>query len=138
MEAMQTAVKTTAAVKTFPFFDVTADLPSLAQDQENRITAEELLGSTSPTVFVVKVSGPSMEGAHLPNGTTVMVDPGVRHKVGDIVAGLLNGEFIIKRILKTHAGWVLHPENPSFIPYLIKPDDEFKVLGVVKGAIIKF
>ncbi|WP_346318167.1 translesion error-prone DNA polymerase V autoproteolytic subunit [Chitinophaga sp. YIM B06452] len=126
-------------VRTLPFFDTTvnAGFPSPAQDyHENEITPEELIGMT-PTTFLVRVSGPSMEGAHIPHGCVVAVDRSAKPSAGSIVVALLNGEFTIKRLVRSHAGWILHAENPSFTPYVVKDEDQFDVWGVVKAIVIK-
>lgn len=126
-------------VHTLPFFDATvnAGFPSPAQDyHENEITPEELIG-ISPSVFLIRVSGSSMEGAHMPHGCVVAVDRGVKPAPGSIVVALLNGEFTVKRLVKSRAGWILHPENPAFSPYVVREEDQFEVWGVVKAIVIK-
>ncbi|MFD2888974.1 LexA family protein [Chitinophaga cymbidii] len=126
-------------VHKIPFFDtaINAGFPSPAQDyHENEITPEELL-SLTPSVFLIRVNGNSMEEAHMPHGSVVAVDRGKKAHHGDIVVGLLNKEFTIKRLVKSRAGWVLHPENSAYTPYLVKGDDEFEVWGVVKAIVIK-
>src|SRR5690606_37478161 len=97
---------------------------------------DELLSFT-PSVFLIRVNGNSMEEAHMPHGSVVAVDKGRKAQHGDIVVGLLNNEFTIKRLVKSRAGWVLHPENSAYMPYLAKADDEFEVWGVVKAIVIK-
>lgn len=122
-----------------PFFDsaINAGFPSPALDyHENEITADELLGLT-PTCYFGRVNGPSMEGADMPHGSVIVVDRGVKPTSGDIVVAILNGEFTVKRLIKSPAGLVLHPENPSYKPYLIQGEDQFEVWGVVKGVYVK-
>jgi DNA polymerase V len=53
------------------------------------------------------------------------------------VVALLNNEFTIKRLLKSRAGWILHPENAAFSPYLLKEEDVLEVWGVVTAIVIK-
>ncbi|WP_346319440.1 translesion error-prone DNA polymerase V autoproteolytic subunit [Chitinophaga sp. YIM B06452] len=134
---VQDQVKSHFARK-IPFFDgsVNAGFPSPAQDyHEEEISAEELLGLT-PTCYLNKVNGPSMEGAHIPHGAVLVVDRARKPSSGDVVVALLNNEFVIKRFVKTPAGLVLHPENANYQPYLIKGDDQFQVWGVVKKVVI--
>jgi DNA polymerase V len=122
-----------------PFFDtgINAGFPSPALDyHENDITADELLGLT-PTCFLSRINGPSMEGADMPHGSIIIIDRGIKASSGDIVVAVLNNEFTVKRYIKTPAGLVLHPENPLFKPYLVQGDDHLEIWGVVTGVYVK-
>lgn len=111
---------------------VNAGFPSPAGDyEEEELDIVKMFGLNKPSVFYIKVAGPSMEESHIPDGAIIAVDKSKKATNNSIIVGVLNGEFTVKRLVKSHAGWVLHPENNSFKPYLIKDDDTFEVWGVV-------
>lgn len=119
------------------FYDnaIPVGVPGTAQDyHEEDIPTEQLLG-LSAAVFLVRASGDSMEGARIFDGSIITVDKSEKAGHNKIIVGMINKEFTIKRLVKTYAGWVLHPENHAYTPYLIRPDDEFEVWGVVKKVI---
>jgi DNA polymerase V len=49
---------------------------------------------------------------------------------------VLNGEFTVKRLVKTARSWVLHPENPSYKPIVLTEEMDFKVWGVVTRVLV--
>ena len=136
-KSAQKQTETRIALK-IPFFDaaINAGFPSPALDyHENEITADELL-DLNPTTFFGRVNGPSMEDADIPHGAILVVDRGKKPSSGHVVVAILNNEFTIKRLIKSPAGWVLHPANSAFTPRLVKEDDQFQIWGVVKRVVV--
>lgn len=122
-----------------PFFEqcISAGFPSPAQDyREEEINLVQVLKLDSPSVFLVKVEGVSMEGAHVPDKSWIVVDRSITPKSNQIIVAVLNQEFTVKRLVKTASGWMLQPENSMYSPYMIKDEDEFQVWGVVTRIII--
>lgn len=116
---------------------VAAGFPSPAQDYaEEEIDLVKLFNLNSPTVYVIRVAGDSMSDAHIPNKALIAVDRKIKPQHRHIVVAVLNGEFTIKRLLKTAKGWMLHPENASYPPYHVQEGDEFNVWGVVTQIFI--
>lgn len=101
------------------------------------VDVAHLLGVSPREVFRFEMPGPGMEDACIPDGAVLIVDRTIKPNHGDIVLATLNGEYTVRRLVKIHAGWVLHPENHAYSPYLIREDDEFEVWGVVKTVVIR-
>lgn len=116
---------------------ISAGFSSPAQDYlEEEIDLAKLFNLTSPSVFVVRVAGDSMRDAHIPNKAYIAVDRKIKPQHRQLVVAVLNGEFTLKRLLKTDAGYMLHADNPVYPNYLIRPEDQFEVWGVVTRIFI--
>ncbi|MGX5816984.1 LexA family protein [Chitinophaga lutea] len=121
-----------------PFFDssIGTGFSTPAQGQEEEIDIVQLFNLNTSSVYMIRVAGDSMTDAHIPHRSFIAVDRKIKPQDRHLVVAILNQEFTIKRLLKTAAGWMLHPENPSYEPYLIKPEDDFDVWGVVTQIFI--
>jgi DNA polymerase V len=116
---------------------VRAGFPSPAGDYvESEIDLAEILVPHPSSTFFVRVNGDSMKDACIPDGALLVVDKSLRATSGKIVVAIVNGEFTIKRLVKTPRSWVLHPENPLYKPVPITEDMRFEVWGVVTRIII--
>ena len=117
---------------------VSAGFPSPAQDyMEQEINLQDLLIPHPLSTFIIKVKGTSMEGAHMPDGSMLVVDKSIKAKSGMIIVAVVNGEFTVKRLVQTSRNWVLHPENPLYKPVIITEDMDFVVWGVVTQILIE-
>ena len=109
-----------AKEKTFiTFFDasVQAGFPSPATDYiEERIDLNQLLMKSRSATFFIKVEGVFMIGAFIPPKALLIVDRSVNPANGDIIVAVVNGEFTVKRLVKTQAGLFLTPENKKYKP----------------------
>ncbi len=116
---------------------VPAGFPSPAADYiEDKIDLNELLIKTPSATFFVKVEGESMIEAFIPDKALLIVDRSLNATSGDIVLAVVNGEFTVKRLLQTHAGMFLKPENPKYKLIEINEEMNFQVWGVVSKIII--
>lgn len=116
---------------------ISAGFPSPALDYlEEEIDLVKLFNLNSPTVYVIKVNGDSMEDAHIPSKSFVAVDRKIKPKNRQLVIAILNREFTIKRLVMEKSGYVLYPENAEYEPYAVKPEDEFDIWGVVTRIFI--
>lgn len=142
MEATVTQISLPAAVFTellYPFYQsaIPAGFPSPAADYiEEKIDLNQLLIKTPSATFFVKVEGESMVDAFIPPKALLVVDRSVNPVNGDIIVAVINGEFTVKRLLQTHAGTFLTPENKKYKPIRIEADMDFMVWGVVSKIII--
>lgn len=86
--------------------------------------------------FFLKVKGDSMIGRGIHDGDFVMVDPdgGKDAKDGAIVAARLGEEATIKTLTHADGTVVLEPANPDDRAIVVKPEDDFALLGVVCGV----
>ncbi|MGB9641897.1 MAG: transcriptional repressor LexA [Candidatus Ratteibacteria bacterium] len=94
---------------------------------------EETLFSFSDTenVFALKVSGDSMEQAHIYNGDYVIIKKDVDIHNGDIVAAVVGEEATVKYFKKIKNKIYLIPANPSYQPMEVK---ENMIVGKVIGV----
>jgi repressor LexA len=102
---------------------------------EEQITIDNYLVRNRSSTFLLRVKGDSMIDAGIHEGDLVVVDRSKQPKPEDIVVGVLDGEFTLKRLKKDKGKFYLKAENPEY------PDlhamDELKVAGVVSGLIRK-
>lgn len=102
---------------------------------EEQITIDNYLIKNRNSTFLLRVKGDSMIEAAINEGDLVVVDRSKPPKPEDIVVGVMDGEFTLKRLKKDKGKYYLKAENPEY------PDlyamDELKVAGVVVGLIRK-
>src|SRR4051812_48675415 len=97
----------TSAELQVPFFDcaVSAGFPSPAADHmEEEIDLNTYLRPRPSATFIVRVKGDSMDGAHIPDGSLVIVDRSIKPSNNMIVLAVLNGELVLKRFIKNSSG----------------------------------
>jgi repressor LexA len=134
-ERMQEAL---AAPFTLPLFGpIAAGFAAPVEEHaEETITIENYLVRDRSSTFLLRVKGDSMIDAGIVEGDLVVVERGREPKVHDIVVGVLDGEFTLKRLVKEKGKYFLRAENKDY------PDlhamDELKTAGVVRGVIRKF
>lgn len=122
---------------TLPLFGpIAAGFASPVEEQaEERIALEDFLVRDPVRTFLLRVKGNSMSNAGILDGDVVVVERGAEPKVGDIVVGIVDKEFTLKRLAKEKGKYYLHAENPSY------PDvyalEELQVAGVVRCVIRK-
>jgi len=120
------------------FGPIAAGFAAPVEEQaEESVTIEEYLVHDKASTFLLRVKGDSMINAGIHEGDLVVVERGKQPKPGDIVVGVLDGEFTLKRLKREKSGkFFLHAENPKY------PDlhamDELQVAGVVRGVIRKY
>lgn len=117
---------------------VSAGFPSPAGDYiQKTLDLNELLVQHPASTFFVRVKGTSMTDAGLNDGDLLIIDRSLQARHRDIVLAILNGDFTVKRFLKTKSGIFLKPENPSFAPISITEEMDFEVWGVVTDIVHK-
>ncbi|MDD4319472.1 MAG: transcriptional repressor LexA [Candidatus Peribacteraceae bacterium] len=123
---------------TLPLFGpIAAGFAAPVEEQaEDTITIEDYLVRDKTSTFLLRVKGDSMINAGINEGDMVIVERGKEPRTGDIVVGILDGEFTLKRLKKEKGKFYLQAENPDY------PDlyamNELQVAGVVKGLIRKY
>ena len=136
LEQIQEAV---SAPLSLPLFGpITAGFAAPVEEQaEETVTLEDYLVRDKASTFLLRVKGDSMINAGIHESDLVVVERGKTPKPGDIVVGVLDGEFTLKRLKREKSGkFFLHAENPEY------PDlhalEELQVAGVVKAVIRKY
>jgi DNA polymerase V len=133
---METLIHPNEPVKTSsPVFSTESDdvFASLA---EQSVDLNRLLVNRPEATFFVIVEGDSMIDSFIPSKALLLVDRSASARSGDIIVAVLNGEFTVKRLLKTHVGTFLSPANPNYKPVKISKEMNFEVWGVVSRIII--
>lgn len=115
---------------------VPAGFPSPAQDYlQNKIDLNEHLIEHPAATFLVRVQGDSMIDANLYDGDLLLVDRSIEPRNRHIVVAILNGEFTVKRLIKSGGDVFLKAENKAYRPIEIRDGMDFEVWGVVKHII---
>lgn len=134
----ETAASSVMASLTLPLFGpIAAGFAAPAEEQaEEMVTLDDYLVRDKSSTFLLRVRGDSMIEAGIHEGDLVIVERGAEPKVGEIVVGVLDGEFTLKRLKRDKGKYYLQAENPRY------PDlhalEELKVAGVVRGVIRKY
>jgi repressor LexA len=138
IEMLEDAVQTARQALTLPLFGpISAGFAAPAEEQaEELVTLEDYLVRNRSNTFLLRVRGDSMINAGIQEGDLVLVERGVSPKVGDIVVGVLDGEFTLKRLKRDKGKFYLQAENDAY------PDlfalEELQVAGVVRGVVRKY
>jgi SOS-response transcriptional repressor LexA len=77
-----------------------------------------------------------MMNAGIQEGDIVVVERGKDPKVNDIVVGILDGEFTLKRLKRDKGKHYLQAENPAY-PKMFAMD-ELSTAGIVRGVMRKY
>ncbi len=96
-----------------------------------------LTDSSASTTFCFRMEGESMINAHIPDGALLIADRSVKPQSGMIVVAAVNGEYTVRRLVRTRKLLVLHADNPSFRPLPITPELKLEVHGVVTAIVIR-
>lgn len=140
MEMPQEAASNDApAAFTLPLYGpIAAGFAAPVEEQAEELVSiqDYVVGNRSAKTFLLRVKGESMIDAGIQEGDLVVVERGTEPRVNDIVVGVLDGEYTLKRLKRDKGKFYLQAENPKF------PDlyavDELQTAGVVKGVIRKY
>jgi len=117
-------------------FQVPAGFPSPAADHiEQHISLDEVLNIRAPHVYLVSITGESMQGAGIFEGDLAVVDRSLEPAHGHIVVALLNNDPICKRLCIRGKDVILMSENPKYPPRYILESDELSIWGVITGSV---
>ena len=158
LERKQILTRIPGQARTFKFTEMEVDFPnqpremldipvygSIAAGYPDRVEASGEIGRLQIDIetagirpgqnaFALKVRGESMINAGILDGDTVIIQPGVLVRDGDIVAALIDGETTLKRyIQKRGTSPYLKAENEEY-PELY-PTTELLIQGVCKAVI---
>lgn len=115
---------------------VRAGFPSPAQDHiERSLDLNELLATSKPSVFYLRLEGDSMLQAGMHPGDLLVVDRALAPTHNRIVIAVIDGELTVKRLHLRGPAPELHPANPDFQPIRLEGERDFTVWGVVTGVV---
>lgn len=123
---------------TLPLFGpIAAGFAAPVEEQaEEIVSLEEYLVKDRSRTFLLRVKGDSMINAGIQEGDLVIVERGKEPRVNDIVVGILDGEFTLKRLKRDKGKYYLQAENPEY------PDmyalEELQTAGVVRSVIRRY
>lgn len=84
----------------------------------------------------VRVKGDSMIDACIPHNAIAIVDRSLKPSNNSIVIATLNGENIIKQLVRTQDGLWLLPANNKYKSIRLTEGMDFSIWGTVKHVII--
>lgn len=135
---MEETMNKIASALTLPLFGpISAGFAAPAEEQaEELVTLDTYLVRDRSRTFLLRVKGDSMINAGIQEGDLVIVERGKEPKMNDIVVGVLDGEFTLKRLRRDKGKFYLQAENDAY-PDLFAMD-ELQTAGVVKGVVRKY
>lgn len=117
---------------------VAAGFPSPAEDfVEGHLNLHEHLVRNNAATFFLHASGSSMIGAGILDGDLLVVDRSAKAADGRVVIAALNGELLVKRLVRREGRVFLASENPDFPDFDITESEHVHIWGVVTYAIHK-
>ncbi len=96
-----------------------------------RVDTNRLLVRHPGTTFYVSAYGDSMTGAGINDGDLLVIDGSFQVGDGDIIAALVDGECLIKRLRLRGMSVTLAPDNPEFEDVQINKHTRFELMGKV-------
>jgi DNA polymerase V len=115
---------------------IASGFPSPAMDHlQPRIDLNTEFIKNPLATFIVECEGNSMVNAFIPPKARLIVDRSVTAANGDIILAILNGEFIIRRLIKNPYKSFLRPENNKYKEIEITAELDMTIWGVVTYII---
>ncbi len=115
---------------------IAAGFPSPAMDYlQPRIDLNREFIPNPLATFIVECEGNSMINAFIPPKARLIVDRSATAANGDIILAVLNGEFIIRRLIKNPHKCFLRPENNKYREIEITDTSDMTIWGVVTYII---
>ncbi len=104
---------------------------------DSELDLNDYLISNHPATFLVRVKGDSMTGAGINEGDILIVDRSVEPQHDKIIIGILDNEFVVKKLQISGNNYRLLPCNEHYEPIDVTEDTNFQVWGVVTYIIHK-
>ena len=115
---------------------VSAGFPSPADDYiDAGIDLNEHLIRNPASTFLLRVSGNSMTGAGIHNGDLLIVDRSLNPHPGHIVVAVIEGAFILKRLVLKNEVLYLEADNPDYQQIDLRQYENVHVWGVAIHSI---
>lgn len=113
-----------------------AGFPSPADDYvEKKLDLNELLIGNKQATFFMRASGNAMTGAGIHDDDILIVDRSLTAAHRKIVVAALDGELLVRRLLRSGAGVTLTAENSDYASIEVSEDISFEIWGVVTRVI---
>ena len=108
--------------------------PSVTADPGGVDLAALLVRDPAATLLL-RVSGPSMQGAGIDHGDLLLVDCGLEPRPGQVVVARLGDGFTVKRLVRWRGQLALEAAHPAYPLLPLDPQDDHRLLGVVRHVI---
>ncbi|TMI72961.1 MAG: translesion error-prone DNA polymerase V autoproteolytic subunit [Bacteroidetes bacterium] len=102
---------------------------------ERGVDLNEQLIMNKPATFFFRMKGDAMQDAGISEGDVLIVDRSLKATSGKIVVGALDGELLIRRLLKTFNKTFLQPENKRYPIIEVTEFMQYVPWGVVTCVI---
>jgi len=126
---------------TLPLFlsPISAGWPSPAEDYiDKTINLTEILIHNPAATYLLRAVGDSMIGAGIHDGDILVVDRSLQAEPGKIVIAALDGDLLVKRLVRKNERLYLWPENRQYRPIDVTAHESFLIWGVVNHVIHSF
>jgi repressor LexA len=115
---------------------VAAGLPvNAVENREGSLVIDPSFLKRGEDAFALRVKGDSMINAGINDRDLVIVSPAEQVRNGDIVVAMLNDEATVKRFEVVKNKIKLIAENDAYKPIEVKSEDDFRLIGKVKGVV---
>ena len=115
---------------------VSAGFPSPADDYiDIDIDLNEYLIRHPISTFLLRVSGNSMTGAGIHNNDLLIVDRSIEPHPGHIVVAVLDGSFILKRLVLKRGIPYLEADNSEYASIDLRQYNDVQIWGVAIHSI---
>ena len=115
---------------------VAAGIPiNAVENHEGSLIVDPSFLRKAEDAFALRVKGDSMINAGINDRDLVIVSPNEQAKNGDIIVAMLNDEATVKRFEIINNQIRLIAENNDYLPIEVNKEDDFKVVGKVKGVV---
>jgi len=115
---------------------VAAGIPMNAvENLEGSLVVDPSFLKKAEDAFALRVKGDSMINAGINDKDLVIVSPREQAKNGDIVVAMLNDEATVKKFEFINNKIRLIAENNAYLPIEVRSEDDFKIIGKVKGVV---
>ncbi|MDY6905498.1 MAG: translesion error-prone DNA polymerase V autoproteolytic subunit [Thermodesulfobacteriota bacterium] len=98
---------------------------------DRSLDLNRLLVSHPVATFFMRVSGDAMKNAGITAGDILVVDRALAPAHNDVVAAVVEGEFLVRRLWHRNKQARLVAEEPGAVPLGIDPDAGVTIWGVV-------
>ncbi|MFL2634631.1 MAG: LexA family protein [Dehalococcoidia bacterium] len=115
---------------------MSAGFPSPADDFiQSQINLNDLLVEKPASTYLVRVTGNSMLDDHICDGDILVVDRSLNNTSNQIVVAIVDGEFLVKRLLYQGNKCFLVPSNNQYHSIEITTEMNCIIWGVVTYVI---
>ena len=107
-----------------------------ADYEEESIDLNEHVSKHPYATFYAKCKGDCMNGSGIYNDDLLVVDKSLKPTNGDIVVGMMDGEFILRAYLRIGNDEYLMPDNIKYKPIKRSETTQFEIWGVVPHSVL--